>query len=218
MNPQTTSGFKLVDGGRPTPPPEPPAPNPNAPIALPSGTFEPLHGRFVVSLKGPSIGAIAPVYTDEATARELDALLEGRHYAEAMSADFTEARRRLAESSSSFALAGSRSHFGHYALYAAHRTGDGAVLRELATFDPRLAGLAAALSASRVPTGEEVPSKGWRFALWSVAKERRRCGLTLRPGNKEQTIIEAQTLPAELAGDWQIIVLGTAKQRATAAA
>lgn len=219
MNLHNEPGFKLVHGGKP-PANEPDLPHPDAPIDLGCGLFHPLSQRLDVALANGSLGAGAPVYTTQEIALEISRAIHGRPIREVFATDFIEARRALIESGALYCLASSRRYVGFMALWQAI-TSDaetGANWRELASFDSRCSGIAAAFS------GQHVSAKGGsrggdkKFHLWSVPKERRRCGLHLSSANKQPTTIKATTIPVEILRDAQILVLSTSARRETAAA
>lgn len=210
--------FKLVSGGKPAPPPEPEAPDPNAPIDLGPGIYRPRAGRFDFALPG-GLGGIAPIFCDEASARRIAALVHGRKLSDVLALDFTEARAALIAGGVRYCLAASREHVGFVALWHAIVASEtGATWREVASFDHRLSGIAADFAGQYTPGFASTEGEVRRFRLWSVPKERRRLGLFLRSGNKEATVIQADTLPSELLRDAQILILASSAERSTEAA
>lgn len=212
--------FELLNGGKPTPPPPAEEPDPNAPIPLGAGgVYEPKLGRLGITYPG-SFGLPSYVFTDETTARRIAAIVEQRGVSAVCREDFNDARRALVEHSAALCLAGSRAYPGFVALYRGTRTAQegSAMWSEFASFDRALSGVAASLALALLGSAPATSAAGWKFDLWSVPKERRRCGLHLRAGNKEGTTIQAKCLLPELALDWQILILSTPILRDSAAA
>lgn len=221
MNLHNEPGFTLVHGGKP-PAKEPELPNPNAPIDLGCGIFHPLHNRLDVALATGTLGAVGAIFTTEELARAIAQAIDGRPIREVFETDFIEARRSLIESGARHCLAGSRAHVGFVALYRAI-TSDaeaGANWLELASFDARCSGVAAALAGQYASVERDSARRGSkrRYVLWSVPKQRMRLGLHLSAGNKEGTVIKADSIPVELLRDVQILVLSTFAGQQSAAA